>query len=389
VSELAIVNARVVTMAGAPIPLGTVRVRGGAIASVEAQAERVDARGGEMDARGRVLMPAFVDCHTHAMWAGDRLDEFDLKLRGATYLEILKSGGGIMSTVRAVRAASETELAANLIERLRVMASEGTLTVEVKSGYGLTTRDELKMLRAIARAAEAARGFGVTVVPTALIAHAVDLEQSDFIERTVGETLDAVHAEFPSVAIDAYCEEGAWSFEECRRLFERAMELGHPCRVHADQFNALGMTSWAAERGFVSVDHLEATGAEELSRLARSGTFGVMLPCSGFQVDDRYADGRALVDAGGAPVIATNCNPGSAPTSSMPFAVALATRKLGLTVDEALAACTVNAARVLGFEDRGVIAAGKRADLILLRHTDERMLAYEFGGDPVESVFHA
>jgi len=138
----------------------------------------------------------------------------------------------------------------------------------------------------------------------------------------------------------------------------------------------------------VSVDHLEATGADDLEMLARSGTFGVMLPCSGFQVDDRYADGRAFVDAGGTPVIATNCNPGSAPTGSMPFAIALATRKLGLTVEEALAACTVNAAGVLGLEDRGVIAPGKRADLVLLRHTDERMLAYEFGGNPVDQVFH-
>jgi imidazolonepropionase len=387
-SDHAIVNARVVTMAGEPIPLASVRTRRGVIESVEPQERPVRATGA-VDAAGRVLMPSFVDCHTHALWAGDRLDEFDLKLRGATYLEILKSGGGIMSTVRAVRAASEGELAANLLERLRVMASEGTLTAEVKSGYGLTTRDELKMLRAIARAAEEARGFGVTVVPTALIAHAIDPEQPGFIDTTITETLDAVHSEFPGVAIDAYCEEGAWSFEDCRRLFERAMELGHPCRVHADQFNALGMTRWAAERGFVSVDHLEATRLEELELLARSDTFGVMLPCSGFQVDDRYANGRALVDAGGTPVIATNCNPGSAPTSSMPFAVALATRKLGLTVSEALAACTVNAAGLLGLDDRGVIAPGKRADLILLRHADERMLAYEFGGNPVEAVFHA
>jgi len=292
-----------------------------------------------------------------------------------------------MSTVRSVRAASEAALVEMLVERLRVMSREGTATVEVKSGYGLTTADELKMLAAIQEVRESLSDLGITVVPTALIGHAIDKDQPDFIERTVGETLDAVHAEFPGVTIDAYCEEGAWSLDDCKRLFERAMGLGHPCRVHADQFHSLGMVEWAAERGFVSVDHLEATGAGDLRVLAESGTHGVMLPCSGFQVDDRYTDGRAFVDAGGLPVIATNCNPGSAPTSSMPFAVALATRKLGLTVDEALAACTVNAARVLGFEDRGVIAPGKRADLILLRHTDERMLAQEFGGNPVDQVF--
>ena len=387
-SELVITNARIVTMDGDPIPLGTVTAKHGVIESVTPQAQLVDVPDA-IDAQRRVLMPAFVDGHTHACWAGERLDEFDMKLKGASYLDILKAGGGIMSTVRAVRQASESELADSLTDRLGWMAQEGTLTVEIKSGYGLTTRDELKMLRAIAAATQSAASNGITVIPTALIAHAIDPDQPDFIERTISETLDAVHAEFPGITIDAYCEEGAWSFEDCRRLYDRAMELGHPCRVHADQFNSLGMTRWAAEQGFVSVDHLEATTPEDLAFLAQSNTFGVMLPCSGFQVDDRYADGRSFVDAGGTPVIATNCNPGSAPTGSMPFAIALATRKLGLTVHEALAACTVNAAKLLGLNDRGVIAPGKRADLITLRHTDERMLAYEFGGNPVEEVFSA
>ncbi len=336
-----------------------------------------------IDAGGRVVMPGFIDAHTHAMWAGDRLDEFDLKQQGAGYLEILKGGGGIMATVRAVRAASEKELAANLSARLEVMLSEGTTTVEVKSGYGLTTEDEIKMLRAIRRAA---KRFPGTLVATALLGHAIDPERPDFVEKTINETLPAVHDEFPEVAIDAYCEEGAWSVNDCVRLFERAQELGHSIRVHADQFNGLGMTEQAIEMGARSVDHLEATGEEELSRLAESETFGVMLPCSGFQVDNRYANGRGFVDAGGVLVVATNCNPGSAPTSSMPFAIALAVRKLGLTASEAISACTVNAAALLGFEDRGVIAAGARADLIVLRHADERLLGYEFGGDPVDVV---
>lgn len=397
-SDLLIRSARLCTLSEGDIPRrgaamrelsvidrGDVLVSGGVIAGVGTSLA-APAGAGVIDAQGRVCVPGFVDAHTHALWAGDRLDEVDLKQRGATYLDILKAGGGIMSTVRAVRAASQAELATNLRRRLDVALREGTTTMEVKSGYGLTTRDELKSLRAIRDASE---GFPGTIVPTALIAHCIDCDQPDFVETTINETLPAVHEEFPQVAIDAYCEEGAWSFEDCRRLFDRAMELGHPCRVHADQFNSLGMTRWAAEQGFVSVDHLEATTPEDLEFLARSNTFGVMLPCSGFQVDDRYADGRAFVDAGGTPVIATNCNPGSAPTSSMPFAIALATRKLGLTVNEALAACTVNAAKLLGLDDRGVIAPGKRADMILLRHTDERMLAYEFGGNPVDEVFSA
>lgn len=336
-----------------------------------------------IEAEGRVLMPAFIDAHTHALWAGDRLDEFDQKLAGASYLEILEAGGGIMSTVRAVRDASRSELARSLSRRLDCMLREGTATIEVKSGYGLTTQDELKMLAAID---DAAGRFPGSVVKTALIAHAIDPDQPEFIETTINETLPAIHREFPGVAIDAYCESGAWPLEACVRLFEKAIELEHPIRVHADQFNSLGMTRWAVDHGALSVDHLEATGGADLARLASSETFGVMLPCSGFQVDDRYADGRAFVDAGGAPVIATNCNPGSAPTSSMPFAIALAARKLGLTPSEAIAACTVNAAALLGFSDRGVIRAGMRADLILLRHVDERLLAYEFGGDPVDHV---
>lgn len=288
-----------------------------------------------------------------------------------------------MSTVRAVRAASEEELTERLLLRLSWMLREGTTTVEVKSGYGLTTADELKMLRAID---EAAQEFPGSIVATALLGHAIDREQPDFIERTIEETLPAVSEEFPGITVDAYCEEGAWPLEACVRLFERAMEMGHPVRVHADQFHALGMTEWAAAHGARSVDHLEATGEAGLKALAASETFGVMLPCCGFHVDERYAKGRAFADAGGALVIATNCNPGSAPTGSMPLTAGLAVRKLGLTPSEAIAACTVNAAALLGFSDRGMVKEGMRADLALLRHEDERMLAYEVGGDPVDHV---
>lgn len=377
----------------APLDPGDVLIDDGVIVAVEPSIQRDDPRSptfvapGQpvdiVEAGGRVLMPAFVDAHTHALWAGDRLDEWDLKRGGASYLDILKSGCGIMSTVRAVREARLGQLRDALLERLFIMLSEGTTTVEVKSGYGLSTDDELKMLRAIAKAAKKWPG---TIVPTALIGHALDPEQDDFITRTIDQTLPAVHEEFPEIAIDAYCESGAWSLDDCRRLFEKAAALGHPLRVHADQFNALGMTKLAIEMGFLCVDHLEATGPEELAALAASDTFGVMLPCSGFQVDDRYADGRTFVDAGGALAIATNCNPGSAPTSSMPFAIALAVRKLGLSPAEAIAASTVNGAALLGFEDRGAIAPGMRADVVLLRHRDERMLAYEFGGNPMELV---
>ncbi|MEM9372809.1 MAG: imidazolonepropionase [Planctomycetota bacterium] len=339
-----------------------------------------------IDADERVLMPAFVDCHTHACFAGERLDEWELKQRGATYLDMLRSGGGIMATVRAVREASRESLAASLLERLNVMMSEGTTACEVKSGYGLTTEHELKMLGAIADASERWPG---RVRMTACIGHAIDPDTPGFVEMTIRETLPAVHEAFPGCTIDAYCEDGAWTLEETVALFEAAAAFGHPLRVHADQFNALGMLEAAIRLGARSVDHLEATGEDGLRRLAASGTMGVMLPCSGFHVDGRYADGRAFIDAGGALAIATNCNPGSAPCLSMPMAIALAVRHLGITAAEAIAASTINGASLLGFDDSGTIQPGKRADLVLLRHRDERQLGYQFGGRHTDLVMAA
>jgi imidazolonepropionase len=379
-------NARVLREPDRVIENGSVIIEDGSITHVFADDPPAGLATDEtIDARGRVLMPGFVDAHTHACWAGDRLDEFDMKLKGATYLELLEAGGGIMSTVRATRAASQQQLTDSLLARLDAMLREGTTTVEVKSGYGLTTQDELKMLRAIADAADRWPG---TVVPTALIAHAIDPDQLNFTETTINETLPAVTKEFPGIAIDAYCEQGAWAFDDTRRLFEAALNAGHPVRVHTDQFNELGMTTWAIQHGARSVDHLEATSEDVLDRIARSETPAILLPCSGFQVDGRYANARRLLDAGGSVVLATNCNPGSAPTSSMPFAIALAARHLKMTAHEALRACTTKAADLLGFsDDRARIDPGMRSDLILLRHTDERMLAYEFGGNPVDHVW--
>jgi len=390
-----ILNARVLTMcrraddALGVIPSAEVVIRDGVIASVSPTAPRSAAAEvtTTIDAAGRVLMPGFVDAHTHALWAGDRLDEWEMKRRGVPYLEILKSGGGIMSTVRAVRQATPETLESHLLNRLNVMAREGTTTVEVKSGYGLSTDGELKMLRAIRAAAARFEG---RVVPTALLGHALDpdLPAERFINTVIEETLPAVHDEFPSITIDAFCEQGAWPLESCIRLFERAIAMGHPFRVHTDQFNSLGMSEWAISHGARSVDHLEATSDSTLAAIGASSSYAVMLPCTGFHTDGRYANGAKLIAAGMADriVIASNINPGSAPCSSMPFAAALGVRCNGLDAADALRACTVNAAKLLGLGDRGTIEPGCRADLILLRHTDERNLMYEFGGNPVEMV---
>ncbi len=386
---ITIENARILTLAGTPkarrglelhdlntIERGHVRIEEDRITAVQAGDPPSAFNGERIDAEGCVVMPAFVDCHTHACWAGDRFDEFEKRLAGASYLEILESGGGIMSTVRAVRNASEDELVDLLFKRLTRMTALGTATVEVKSGYGLNTETELKMLRAITRAAEQVPQF---ISPTFLGAHAIDPANPRFVSQMIDETLPAVATDFPAITCDAYCEQGAWSLDDTRRLFETARDAGCPLRVHADQFNSLGMTRLAVEMGAVSVDHLEAITQDDLLHLAHSDTMGVALPCSGFSLDDRYAPGRAFVDAGGALAIATNYNPGSSPTPSMPFTIALACRKLHLTVSEAIYAATHNAACVLGLQnDVGSLQPEMRANLQVLDCDDERDLAYEF-----------
>ncbi|MBA3850649.1 MAG: imidazolonepropionase, partial [Opitutus sp.] len=387
-------NARILTLRGEPgprrgqalrelgvVPHGEVLVADGKIAAV---GEKIDAPADAevIDAAGRVLMPGFVDCHTHACWAGDRLDEWEKKLNGVPYLDILKAGGGIHSTVRAVREATQKQLAASLRERLGQVLRGGTTTVEVKSGYGLNTEAELKMLRAIRRAASDWPG---TVVATALLGHAVEGDLEDYSRMVTKEMLAEVSREFPDIAVDAFCEKEAWSVEACVKLFEKARKH-HPVRVHADQFNSLGMIPEAIRLHARSVDHLEATTKADLQALAESNTFGVILPCTGFHTDQRFAKAGFFVDKGGALALATNCNPGSSPTHSMPFAIALAVRFCGLLPAEAIVAATYNPAQLLGFADRGSIEPGKRADLVLLHHKDERQLAYELGGNPVDLV---
>ena len=391
-SSLVIRDARVLTMGSAPgvrrggtlgqlgvIDRADVLIEGERIAEV-GQGLEADA---VIEAAGRVLMPAFVDAHTHLCWAGDRLDEWEAKLAGAGYLELLAAGGGIMSTVRSVRAATDAELARDLARKLGLVAREGTCAIEIKSGYGLSTEAELKMLRAIRLASDAG---GIHISPTACIGHAIDPDVVGFVEMTVHDTLPAISESFPGIAVDAYCEEGAWSLADTRKLLEAARSLGHPLRLHADQFHSLGGVEAAVELGALSVDHLEASSKETLGALAESETFGVMLPCSGFHVDGRYADGRTFVDQGGKLVIATNANPGSAPCWSPAMAIALAVRHLGITAAEAIGAFTVNAAELLGLTDRGRIAPNMRADVVLLPHFDERELGRSFGGRQTDAV---
>ena len=255
--------------------------------------------------------------------------------------------------------------------------------MEVKSGYGLTTEAELKMLHAIQRAAQDWSG---TVISTALLGQGVEGDLAAHTRMVVREMLPAIWHEFPGITIDACCDEGSWPVEACVRLFDRASKHGLKVRVHADQTTSTGMIPEALRLHARSVDHLENATKADLLALAASDTFGVITPATSFHTGNRYARGGAFVDSGGLVALATDFNPSTAPTHSMPFAIALAVRCCGLTPAEAISASTINAAALLGFTDRGSIEPGQRADLILLRHRDERSLAYEVGGNPVDLV---
>ncbi len=399
-SSFIIVNARIVTLAGENTPrrkeamndLGVIEngflsVKDGIIEHVatgtpDEQFINDHADIPVVEANGRVVMPGFVDCHTHTCWAGSRLNEFEMGLKGVSYLDILKQGGGILSTVRAVRESSQEDLCVDVLGRLGLMASQGTTTVEIKSGYGLTTKDELKMLRSIH---DASQDVPQIIVGTFLGAHAIDPEQENFADIIIHETLPAIVQEFPNITCDAYCEQGSWSVEDTTRLFEKAIELSCPIRAHVDQFNPLGMLSKAVELGACSVDHLERSTDDELKVLAESDTVAVLLPVSGFCLNNEYARGRDIIDFGSPVAIATNYNPGSAPSPSIPFTISLACRQLGLTPAEAITAATHNAACVLNLQNRvGRIETGMQADIQLLDCDDERDLAWHIAaGGPL------
>jgi imidazolonepropionase len=413
-SEVLFTNARILTLAqptaragstGGPrrghamrdlgvVERGHVHVVDGRIAAVGAGDPPPELRATRHDCDGCVLMPAFVDCHTHACWGGDRYAEVAERLAGVPYLDILARGGGIMSTVRATRAAFAGDplgegLLRILARRAHEMRRRGSLAIEVKSGYGLDRVTELEMLRAVrAHGRNAEHDGDGFFVPTFLGAHAIDGDETAYCTRVIEELLPEVVAEFGPIACDAYCEKGAWSPAWTKRLFERALSLGCPLRVHVDQFNELGFLETALEMGARSVDHLEATSREGLVRVARSQSTAVLLPGCGLTLDGRYANGRFLVDEGAAVAIATNCNPGSSPIVSMPFVIALAARFCGLTPAEAITAATYNAACVLGIErETGSIEVGKRAHFVLLPTHDERALACEWAMSEPFDVF--
>ncbi len=336
----------------------------------------------ELDGRGRCALPGLVDCHTHACFAGDRVEEFALRATGARYEELHAAGGGILSTVRATRAAGEQGLEAAVRRHRGWMLRAGTTTFEAKSGYGLDRETELASLRAIA----AAGG-----VPTWLGAHAVPPEFPDastYLEFAVAEVLPEASA--VAEAADVFLERGAFDADQARRYLEMCRAAGLALRLHGDQFTEQGAVPLAIELGARSVDHLEATGQAGVRALAGSDVVGVLLPASALFLGRPMPPARALVDAGAAIALATDFNPGSAFCESLPLVCSLAVTQLRISPAEALGACTVNAAHVLGRAHRlGRLAPGFSADCVLLDAPDWRYLAYHLGGDVIACVILA
>ena len=378
---------------------GAVAVSDGEIVAIGATADlRGEFRGAkEIDAAGQVLCPGFVDAHTHLVFAGDRTQEFERKLQGASYMEILQAGGGILSTMQATRAASLEALTMQARVRLHEMSRLGTTTVEIKSGYGLDTGSELKILAVTAAlAAEPC----CEVFPTFLGAHAVPPPYAGrgdaYSQLVIEEMLPAAVAWHQDSALaakplfcDVFCEPGAFDYAQTAAILTAARQYGLPLKLHADEFVSQGGVPLAVELGAISVDHLDVTPEHDRQLLAASSTIAVVLPAVNFHLgSSHFADARALIAAGAALALATDVNPGSAPCLSLPLVMAIACRYQKLTPAEALNAVTINAAHALGQGHRlGSLEQGKQADLLLVDAPDYRHLAYWFGHNLVRRVF--
>lgn len=406
-STVAVLNAaQLVTLAGPRRPRGGsemselrviaqggMLVRDGVIAEVGSSdhiARNMSAKPEIVDAGGRIVLPGFVDAHAHPVFAGNRVDEFEMRARGASYEEIAAAGGGIRSSVRKTRAASQEQLEAETVAHLQWFLQAGTTTVEAKSGYGLSLRDEVKMLRAI----RAVKGrTPLELVPTFLGAHAIPQEHQAapeaYVDLVVNEMLPAVVAEGLAEYCDIFCERGYFDLETTRHILRAAKQRGLRVRMHADQLTNSGAAKLAAELGAVTADHLEQTEADGIDAMRAAGVQPVLLPGSVYALGKtRYPRARDMIEAGLGVVLATDFNPGSSPTPSMPMVLSLAATQMKMTPAEALTAATINAAYSLNRGDRlGSLEVGKAANFTIFDCTDYRELAYWFGIPQTLSVY--
>lgn len=385
--ELLLTDARIATMrAGAAdygvIEDGAIAISNGKIAWIGPKSGLPDnAAASNRSLDGRWVTPALIDCHTHLIFAGDRSGEFEERLRGASYEDITRAGGGIMSTVRATRDASADALYAAALPRVQALAAEGVGTIEIKSGYGLNIESELKMLSVARQLGEAT---DVTIRTTLLAAHTVPPEYRDnadgYIDLICNELLPEVVAGNLADAMDAYCESIAFSQEQVARLFERAAALNLPVKLHADQLSDCGGAALAAGFDALSADHLEYTSAAGVNAMAEAGAVAVLLPGAFLTLGETQLPPINTLREKNVPIaIASDCNPGTSPICSLRSAMMLATRLFRLTPEECLAGSTRVAARALGLDDRGTLEAGKRADIAIWNISHPRELAYWIG----------
>ena len=344
-----------------------------------------------LDAGGRWATPGLIDCHTHAVYAGNRAREFEQRLDGASYADIAAAGGGIRATVAATRAADDDVLARASAARLKAMAAQGATTIEIKSGYGLDTAAELKQLRVARRLGAAC---DVDVRTTLLAAHALPPEfagRSDaYVDYVCADVIPAAARAGLADAVDAFCETIAFTPAQVRRVFEAARVHGMPVKLHADQLSDSGGAALAAEFGALSADHLEFANEAGIAAMARAGTVAVLLPGAYYALRETRLPPLAVLRTHGVPIaIATDCNPGTSPATSLPLMMNMACTLLGLTPREALAAVTRNAARALGLADRGTLAPGQRADIALWDVDEPAELAYRIGAEACAGVIRA
>lgn len=400
---------QLITLAGPPqrgrdlgrlgiIPNGAVLIRDGVIVETGTTLDLLNKYPDEerLDADGKAMLPGFVDAHTHLVWAGDRAVEFEMRLQGKSYMEIMTAGGGIASTVKATRAADHETLLHETRARANAMFSYGTTTAETKTGYGLELKTELAQMAVLLQLDHEGP---LEIVPTLLAAHAIPTEyagrEDAYTQLICVEMLPALKewwsrkaANKPLPFVDVFCEKGAFNLDQTLQIFTAARSLGFPLKAHVDEFENLGGAALASEFGAASVDHVVKTSAAEIQLLGRSNTAVVSLPCTPFGLaEPHYTPAKDLLAADAILALATDLNPGTAWCESMQFVIALACRTLKLTPAQALAAATINAAYATGRSATiGSLEAGKQADLLILSVEDYRHLAYRFGGNLVRTV---
>ncbi|MEN9409109.1 MAG: hypothetical protein RL216_1083 [Pseudomonadota bacterium] len=363
------------------IPDAALLIEGDSIAWIGPRAQAPKAQS--LDCQGKLLTPGLIDAHSHLVFAGNRAAEFELRLQGASYEDIARAGGGILSTVAATREATEDDLIAQSLPRLDAMIAQGTTTVEIKSGYGLTIADELKMLRAARRLGQLRP---VTITTTHLAAHAIPPEYKGnpdaYIEEVAIPSLRAAHAEGLIDAVDAFCETIAFTPAQVDRLFTAARALGLRVKLHAEQLSDQGGAQLAARHAALSADHLEHLSPEGVADMALAGTVACILPGAYYTLRDTQPPPIAALRAAGVSMaVATDCNPGSSPMTSLPLAMNMACTLFRMTPEEALLGTTAHAARALGLTDRGTLAPGLRADLCLWNATHPAELSYRIGAE--------